>query len=1207
MGAPTLIIGVGGVGSDIVGRVIEKLGDDQSNNVAFVIFDTDANDLSQRKKKYPQLGTVHMSPSMTVQECLSTYEGWEEWFPAHPVLQPKDLTQGAGQVRAISRLAFETVITDSKISPLHNAIKSLHGISGDDMAQSIRVIICSCISGGTGSGLVLPLGLYLRNYLKNVFHKNSVIIRGHFVLPDVLTTTVISNDARQKRYLDANAYATIREIDAFMRKGDGFDQSEDYPAVVFDVPVAGSSAREEYPPLLPYDFVFMYDAQNFDGKVLSDKDTYFDYVAQCIYSQALTPVGLRNNSAEDNMIRETVHQEGRSRYCGVGTSRIVYPIDDVRDYIAFGWALKNVADEWLSIDDAFARACRDAESRGDDAPDEGEFYMDTINQGAQGQGNKFYSFIRKQSQRETKGGDGQVYYKDLADLYVSAVDKTVTQRATSDPRFVSSKGNCEDSMVDNFNQETSRIQNGINRYREAVLQFKAATDEILRQLPYSVAGALYSVPEEYDFENYSKNEFDIACWMKDSKGNALHPSAARYVLHGAVKRLQQKNQACLSRLSGLSRQIDEFVEDRDFSTNVRKAAANSNSEGAKKRFGKDDNAAAPSSAVNFTDLAGAVSDCYENIEQYYRLQMQHIVYERGISFIKDLLKSYSLFYGQIRFLMDDLKSRRFEIEQSKLYNATSDDNNKILASAVRYVCADRKCLSAIERQAFIPSSSTRLPNDICQDIYVKALQFSEIKRRRESIFMDEDLAAAKATDYFKDLFDSAIVSYWRNQLNNGVNSSLVNMDIIDAMRKEAEYRFDIDQIEEQDEYAEKIFAEGKVLAKPMLESPHGVTPRPINSCLYSTRLGKSSTSKYAFCQRVLNNFSGITDDDFPMTEILLFESVYGLCANQIPKFTPKCSLQEGCEGGNYFEAYDELITSLGPVSSKNRELTPHLDVRWHLPFSFPNIDDAEEIRQKNNVVRAFIHGLVFGLIKVRSSRPRNVYELRLNGAHDFVTGNHTPCDCFYEIFDSLNVNPPFVRDLIARSEKSLKDERAGGKNNIASCELVKHLGSPAFGSTSVVEPFIVSEFGNDRRSILEIPLLYYISSPANEASYARCEQIMDGVFDTIQNYFRCLVDSDNYDLVLYQLLDEQYDLFETNIKKLDAMPAYEGIARNRLVSMTRTKLLELFDSESKLFEGQLDVLIGKTEKNERYWTDVLRERDEAAAQRFSSNGGALNL
>lgn len=1204
MSAPTLIIGVGGVGSDIVGRVIDKLGDDQSNNVAFVIFDTDANDLGQRKKRYPQLGTVHMSPSMTVQECLSTYEGWEKWFPAHPVLQPKDLTQGAGQVRAISRLAFETVITDNKIAPLQNAIKSLHGISGDDMAQSVRVIICSCISGGTGSGLVLPLGLYLRNYLKNVFHKNSIIIRGHFVLPDVLTSTVIRNDARQKRYLDANAFATIREIDAFMRKGDGFDQSEDYPAVTFDVPVAGSNAREEYPPLLPYDFVFMYDAQNFDGKVLADKDTYFDYVAQCIYSQALTPVGLRNNSAEDNMIRETVHQEGRSRYCGVGTSRIVYPIDDVRDYVAFGWALKNVADEWLSIDDAFARACRDAESRGEDSPDEGEFYINTVNQGAEGQGNRFLSFIRKQSQSEIKSGDGQVYSKDLAEQYVSAVEKNVSSRASGDVRFKSAKSTCEDSRVENFSQETSRIQRACNRYREAVLQFKSATDEILRQLPYSVASALYCVPEEYDFNSYSKNEFDIAHWMKDSKGNALHPSAARYVLYGAVKRLQNKKQACDSRLPGLQRIIDEFVDDREFSTNVRKAAANSASDSSKKRFGKSDDEPAPGSA-SFTDLAGSVDDVYEAIERFYTLKMQSVVYERGISFLKDLLKSYALFYGQIRTQVDELRARRFEIEQSKLYNATSDDKNKILASAVRYVCADSKCLRAIERQAFIPSSSTRLPNDICQSIFVKALQFSEIKRVRESIFMDEDLAASKATEYFKNLFDTAIVDYWRGQLDNGVSSQLVNMDVIDAMRKEAEYRFDIDQLDEQDEYAEKIFAEGKVLAKPMLENPHGVQPRPINSCLYSSRLGKTSTSKYSFCQRVLNTFSGITDDSFPMTEILLFESVYGLCANQIPKFTPTGSLQEGVEGGNYFKAYDELITRLGPISGKNRELTPHLDVRWHQPFSFPNIDDAEETRQKNNVVRAFIHGLVFGLIKVRSARPRNVYELRLDGTHDFVTGNGTECDCFYEIFDALNVNPPFVHSLVERSDQSLRDERMMGNRSIADCELVKHLGCTAFGSSSVVEPFIVSEFGDERRSILEIPLLYMISSPANEMSYARCEEIMDGVFATIQNYFHNIVDDDEFDLVLYTLLDEQYDLFEANIYKLDER-GYKGIARNRLVSMTRTKLLELFDSESKLYEGQLDALIGKTEKNERYWTDELKRRDDEASKKFLIGGESLS-
>ncbi|MCI7505938.1 MAG: tubulin-like doman-containing protein, partial [Coriobacteriaceae bacterium] len=279
MSAPTLIVGVGGAGANIVGRVMDLVGDDRRANVAFVVFDTDANDLRLLKEKHPNLQIIQTSPQMTVEECVASYDGMEEWFPSHPVLNPKDLTQGAGQVRAISRLSFETVLVDGKIEPLHEAIRSLHGISGDDMAQAVRVVICGTIAGGTGSGLILPLGLYLRNYFKTEYHKNSVIIRGQFILPDVLTSTVIRNDERQRRFLEANAYATIREIDAFMRKGDGFNIDDDYDAVTADIPIPGTNRRETYPPLLPYDFIFMTDAQNFDGKTLDDKETYYDYIA----------------------------------------------------------------------------------------------------------------------------------------------------------------------------------------------------------------------------------------------------------------------------------------------------------------------------------------------------------------------------------------------------------------------------------------------------------------------------------------------------------------------------------------------------------------------------------------------------------------------------------------------------------------------------------------------------------------------------------------------------------------------------------------------------------------------------------------------------------------------------------------------------------------------------------------------------------------
>ena len=39
----------------------------------------------------------------------------------------------------------------------------------------------------------------------------------------------------------------------------------------------------------------------------------------------------RNYSSEDNVIRELCKDGGRNRYCGAGTSMLIYPFDDVRN------------------------------------------------------------------------------------------------------------------------------------------------------------------------------------------------------------------------------------------------------------------------------------------------------------------------------------------------------------------------------------------------------------------------------------------------------------------------------------------------------------------------------------------------------------------------------------------------------------------------------------------------------------------------------------------------------------------------------------------------------------------------------------------------------------------------------------------------------------------------------------------------------------
>jgi cell division GTPase FtsZ len=218
--APTLIVGLGGKGSDIVNRVSKLASAEQKKRISFVIFDTDVNELNQIRFKNDKIKAIQTSTKMTVGEYLNIdTNARDNWFPVNKILSRKTLTEGAGQVRAISRLALETSIRAGSMEPLHKAIDELFKLDTEKTEQALRVIIVSSLAGGTGSGLILPVSMYIKNYLDTHFQQSATIIRGFFILPEVFFEVI--HGLAERNNLNCNAYATLRELDALLMNGDG--------------------------------------------------------------------------------------------------------------------------------------------------------------------------------------------------------------------------------------------------------------------------------------------------------------------------------------------------------------------------------------------------------------------------------------------------------------------------------------------------------------------------------------------------------------------------------------------------------------------------------------------------------------------------------------------------------------------------------------------------------------------------------------------------------------------------------------------------------------------------------------------------------------------------------------------------------------------------------------------------------------------------
>ena len=186
MPAPTLLVGLGGTGSKIVLRVSRLVTESQRRHIGFTIFDTDINELREIREANPFVHTIQTSTRLSVGEYLNIdTHARDEWFPVNAILNSKTLTEGAGQVRAISRLALDTAIRAGNMNVLHTAIENLYKVEEEDSEQALRVVIVSSLAGGTGSGLILPVALYIKNFLATRFQQSANIIRGFFILPEV--------------------------------------------------------------------------------------------------------------------------------------------------------------------------------------------------------------------------------------------------------------------------------------------------------------------------------------------------------------------------------------------------------------------------------------------------------------------------------------------------------------------------------------------------------------------------------------------------------------------------------------------------------------------------------------------------------------------------------------------------------------------------------------------------------------------------------------------------------------------------------------------------------------------------------------------------------------------------------------------------------------------------------------------------------------
>ncbi len=690
MAASTLIVGLGGMGWKIVKMVAGMTSPAQRKNIKFVVIDTDANELEALRNSAFPGRIIQTSARMTVKSYLHNDPyARDNWFPVHPLLDNKVVSEGASQVRAISRLAFNTTVRSGELAPLHEAIDELFRLTGKEIDQALRIIVVSSLAGGTGSGILLPVGMYIRNYLLTKYHQSAAIIQGFFILPEVFYQEI--DGESQRHNLRSNAYAALRELDAFLMRADNTLPSR-YQNLTLEFPRPGSFEWEDY-HVLPYDNCFLFDGQNVNGAKLNSFKTYMEHAANCIYAQSISVISERSNSAQDNTFRPLVAAKGRNRYCGAGSAILLYPYEDIREYIALRWIESSMSEHWLDADHILEDKKRQHQRKLDEGYADTDFdetaeYITAVETSK----NSFSKAVKAWC--ETRDADNPTEVVDTVwEQFVRELCRyTGEQIAERQPALESKastlfstlniQGTVEPEQPDAlpeesiYKQRVSSLLSGLKNYQEEAMRTTAPAAEAIA---YAILHSSKNPMREKD------TPYLVESFLKRS-GQAIPPNAMRYALCKISRLIGEQleyNAQLIRKSEKVWENFDGAFYDAD-SDRPRSANEAIQQLTSRRRalFGRK-------WQIN-EDLqhliCGKLCEFAEATTQYRSAKAAQIVLKAVGEYVDSLIDAFSIFYAALEGQLRGLEER-----QQILLGSHEND----IGYARRLVCCSGACIESL--------------------------------------------------------------------------------------------------------------------------------------------------------------------------------------------------------------------------------------------------------------------------------------------------------------------------------------------------------------------------------------------------------------------------------------------------------------------------------------------------------------------------------
>jgi len=321
---PTVVIGLGGTGYNTLLKLKQRFVDAYGSLppiVKLLSIDTTENaegaaerDAAEIRLDHGELFVLQVNnPERLVGNGTNPH--LDEWWP--PEVPKQAITAGAGQVRARGRLAL-FARANEVYSRLQRTIDDVRNIRNQKQSYAeqfqvsaragVEVYVVGSLAGGTGSGTFLDISFMARDIVGDSESNLTAVL----LLPGLFTRKA------GVALVKPNAYGALKEIEYLSTMKGNFQV--DYGVRRVDV------TRP------PFDLIYLIDNSNEQGRVVSDDRDLYTLIADGMYVQIGSQIGVDNANAVDNIktqIATAGMVKGRSpQYCSFGVASLVMPSFD---------------------------------------------------------------------------------------------------------------------------------------------------------------------------------------------------------------------------------------------------------------------------------------------------------------------------------------------------------------------------------------------------------------------------------------------------------------------------------------------------------------------------------------------------------------------------------------------------------------------------------------------------------------------------------------------------------------------------------------------------------------------------------------------------------------------------------------------------------------------------------------------------------------